>query len=72
MLKLWLIDFMCSNPHGKELPVVLQSDREPTRVEGECAVYSAEYRFAPIYIESITETSESEMRGKQYYLVGAK
>lgn len=72
MTRLWLIDFMCAHPHGKELPVVLQSDCEPTQEEAERAVYSAEYRFAAIYIDSITETSESEMRGKQYYLVGAK
>lgn len=72
MTRLWLIDLMCAHPHGKELPVVLQSDCEPTKAVAESAVYQAEYRFAPIYIESITETSESEMRGKQYILVGAK
>lgn len=72
MTRLWLIDFMCANPHGKELPVVLQSDSEPTKEAAERAVYSAEYRFAPIYVESITETSESEIRGKEYILVGAK
>lgn len=71
-VRLWLIDYTCANPHGNEIPVVMQCNREPTNKEAESAVYDSEYRFAPIYIESITETSESEMRGQKYHLVGAK
>jgi hypothetical protein len=49
----------------------MQCDREPTEREAESAVYDATYG-GTVYVESITETTESEMRGKQYYLVGAK
>ena len=52
--------------------VVMQCSREPTEREAESAVYDAFYTGGTIYIESITETTESEMRGKEYLLVGAK
>lgn len=70
-IRLWLIGYDAP-VSGRNLPkVVMQCDREPTEREAESAVYDATYG-GTVYVESITETSESEMRGKQYYLVGAK
>lgn len=72
MTKLWLIGYDAPAASGRNLPqVVMQCDREPTESEAKSAVYSATYG-GTVYIESITETSESEMRGKKYYLAGAK
>lgn len=72
MIKLWLIDYMTTfHPIDGEL-VVMQCDHEPTAREAESAVHEAYYTGGTVYIDSITETSESEMRGKKYYLVGAK
>lgn len=73
MTKLWLIGYDAPCSLGSYEPiVVLQCDHEPTKREAESAVHSAFYTGGSIYIESITETSESEMRGKEYYLAGAK
>lgn len=71
MIKLWLIRYDAP-ASGKHLPkVVMQCDRQPSEHEAESAVYGVTYG-GTVYIESITETSEGEMRGKKYILVGAK
>lgn len=73
MMKLWLIGYDAPCSFAKYDPiVVMQCDREPTKSEAESAVHKAAYQGGTIYVESITETSESDMRGKEYYLVGAK
>lgn len=73
MIKLWLIGYDAPCSFAKDEPlVVMQCDHEPTRDEAESAVHESFYAGGTLYVESITETSESEMRGKQYYLVGAK
>jgi hypothetical protein len=71
-MKLWIIDFMTTfHPSEGEL-VVMQCDHEPTEREAESAVHEAYYTGGTVYVDSITETSERELRGKKYYLVGAK
>lgn len=73
MTRLWLIKYDAPASFVKNPPmVVMQCSREPTEREAESAVYDAFYTGGTIYIESITETTESEMRGKEYLLVGAK
>ena len=73
MTKLWLIGYDAPAPFAKDTPlVVMQCDHEPTEREAENAIYDAYYTGGTVYIGSITETSESEMRGKEYYLVGKK
>lgn len=69
MMKLWLIDFDEAHPII-EHHVVMQCDREPTKEEASRAILSLRMSFAAIYINKITQTSESEMRGKKYYLIG--
>lgn len=71
MTKLCLIVYDAP-ANGRNLPqVVMRCDKEPTEREAELAVYDATYG-GTVYIKSIIETSENEMRGKEYYLVGAK
>lgn len=72
MTRLWLIDYMTTFHPKDGQYVVMQCDHEPTEREAESAVHSAYYTGGTVYIDSITETSEKEMRGKKYYLVGAK
>lgn len=71
MMKLWLIDFDETHPNVDK-DVVMQCDREPSNKEAEDAVHTTHMTMGTVYINSITETSESKMRGKEYYLVGAK
>lgn len=71
MIKLWLIDFDEAHPSINK-DVVMQCDREPNDEEAEFAVHATNMTMGTVYINSITETSESEMRGKKYILVGAK
>lgn len=74
MMKLWLIGYEACHAIFAQNPpiVVMQCDHEPNEREAESAIHSAYYTGGTVYVDSITETSESEMRGKQYYLVGAK
>lgn len=72
-VRLWLIGYDAPASFAKDTPiVVMQCDHEPTERQAESAIHYAYYTGGTVYVESITETSESEMRGKQYYLVGAK
>jgi len=72
-MKLWLIEYDATCSISKYEPVVvMQCDKEPTKLQAENAVHSAFYAGGAVYIESIKETSESEMRGKEYTLVGGK
>lgn len=72
MTRLWLIDYDSALPTYGDRHVVMQSDREPTDEEAAEAVYATAHYIGVVYVNGITETSESEMRGKKYYLVGAK
>jgi len=73
MMRLWNIQYDAPCSFSKDTPIVImQCDREPTESEAETAIYNAYYTGGTVYVGSITETSESEMRGKKYYLVGAK
>lgn len=72
MTRLWLIDYDSAIPVHGDRPVVMQSDREPTDEEAAEAVYATAHYIGAVYVNGITETSEREMRGQKYYLVGAK
>jgi hypothetical protein len=71
MTRLWLIDFDEAHPNVPH-DVVMQCDHEPTEAQAESAVHATHWTMGTVWISSITETSESEMRGKEYILVGAK
>lgn len=71
MIRLWLIDFDEAHP-CVEKPVVMQCDHEPTEEMAQNAIYEHRITSGAVYINLITETSEREMRGKDYYIVGEK
>lgn len=73
-MRLWPIGYEACHAIFVQNPpvVVMQCDHEPLEREAESAVHEAYYTGGTVYVDSITETSERELRGKKYYLVGAK
>lgn len=70
-VRLWLIYFDEAHPNVDK-DVVMQCNHEPTEIEAEQAVHETGMTMGTVWVNQIQETSESEMRGKKYHLVGAK
>lgn len=70
MLKLWLVDYHEAHPVacfvGK--PTVIQKSKKPTEEEAEMTIHR-HGTLGAIWIDSIQETSEKELRYKDYRLL---
>lgn len=70
MLRLWLVEYMEAHPvecyFGKL--TVIQKSKKPTEAEAEMTIHR-HGTLGAIWIDSIQETSEKELRYKDYRLL---
>lgn len=70
MLKLWLVDYHEAHPVANFIGklTVIQKSKEPTEKEAESIIHR-HGTLGAIWIDSIQETSEKELRYKDYRLL---